>query len=64
LGNIAIKEVIYIYTVQDAKQKVELYLPCVPRTIENWANIKKQRESLYGEKTTMIPEMPSRILNR
>ena len=64
LGNIVVKKEIYIYTIQDGKQKVELYLPCVPKTIENWSNIKKQRESLYGEKTTMLPERPSRILNR
>ena len=64
LGSITVKSAIYIYRAQDGKHKIELYLPSVPQKIENWTNIKKQRLSLYDEKYTMIPERPSRIINR
>jgi len=64
LGAITVKSAINIYRAQDGKMKVELDLPCVFKEDENGERIKRQREKLYGEKYTMIPEIPSRIINR
>jgi WD40 repeat protein len=63
LAMIAVSEVLDIFIVKDGKKKVKLFLPCAEK-MENWENVRRQRESLHGEKYTMIPEMPSRILNR
>jgi hypothetical protein len=64
LGAIVVKAAINIYRTQDGKMKVELDLPCAFKEDENGERIKRQREKLYGEKYTMIPEIPSRIINR
>jgi nitrogen regulatory protein PII-like uncharacterized protein len=64
LGAIVVKVAINIYRTQDGKMKVELDLPCAFKEDENGERIKRQREKLYGEKYTMIPEIPSRIINR
>jgi len=64
LGSITVKAGINIYRAQDGKKKVELDLPCVFKEDETGERIKRQREKLYGEKFTMIPKMPSRIINR
>jgi WD40 repeat protein len=62
LAMIAVSEVLDIFTV-DGKKKVKLFLPRAEK-MENWGNVRRQRESLHGEKYTMIPERPSHIFNR
>jgi hypothetical protein len=64
LAMIAVSKTIGFFTVQDSKRKLELYLPCALKTIENYEKAIRNRERLYGEKYTMILEKPSRILNR
>ncbi len=60
---IAVSEVLDIFTVKDGKKKLKLFLPCAEK-MENWENVRRQRESLYGEKYTMISDKPSHVLNR
>jgi Tol biopolymer transport system component len=63
LAMIAVSEVLDIFTVKDGKKKLKLFLPCAEK-MENWENVRRQRESLYGEKYTMISDKPSHVLNR
>lgn len=63
LAMIAVKEVLDIFTVKDGKKKMKLFLPCAEK-MENWDNVRRQRENKYGEKYTMIPGKPSRFLNQ
>jgi Tol biopolymer transport system component len=63
LALIAVSEVLDIFTVKDGKKKVKLFLPCAEK-MENWENVRRQRESLHGEKYIKIPERPTHILNR
>jgi len=63
LAMIAVSEVLDIFTVKDGKKKMKLFLPCAEK-MENWDNVRRQRENVYGEKYTMIPGKPSRFLNQ
>jgi WD40 repeat protein len=63
LAMIAVSEVLDIFTVKDGKKKVKLFLSRAEKG-KNWNNVRRQRESLYGEKYTMIPEKPTGILNK
>lgn len=63
LGMIVVKETLDIFSVRDGKRMMILYLARAEK-ITNWENVRQQRESLYGEKFTMIPDKPSRFLNR
>lgn len=60
LGMIAVSKTIDTFTVADGKRKHILYLPCAPKTIENFEIYMKKRQDLHR----MIPENPSRILNK
>ena len=55
---------LHIFTVRDGKQKQILYLPSTPKIIENWPkNLRHEEERLHVE-FKMIPEKPSRIVNK
>jgi Tol biopolymer transport system component len=60
LGMIVLSKSIHISTVQDGNQKQILYLSCAPKTIENFEIYMRKRKDLHR----MIPDTPSRILNR
>ncbi len=60
LAMIAVNKTIDTFTVVDGKRKHILYLPCAPKTIENFEIYMKKRQDLHR----MIPENPSRILNK
>ena len=62
LGMIAVSKTIDIFTIRDGKPIIELYLPCVPKTIENWEIARRKFEDLI--KYRMIPEKPSKAYNR
>lgn len=63
LGMITVSEVLDIIALKDGKRELILFLPCAEK-MENWENVRRQRESLHGEKYVMIPAKSSRILNR
>ena len=63
LAMIAVSTTIHTFIVADGKRKLKLFLPCAEK-MENWENVRRQRESLHGEKYVMIPTKSSRILNR
>jgi hypothetical protein len=60
LGMIAVSKTIDTFAIQDGKRKHILYLPCAPKTIENFEIYMRKKQDLHR----MIPEKPSRILNR
>ena len=51
---------LHIFTVQDGKRKVILYLPSTPKTITNWEEVYRKNKNLYK----MMPERSSFILNK
>lgn len=64
LAMISVSKTIDFFTVQDGKRKKILYLPCVPKTIENWPkDMPREAERLGGFEFRMIPEKPLHILN-
>jgi WD40 repeat protein len=63
LAIMSVSITINIFTATDGKRKLKLYLSCAEK-MENWENVRRQRESLHGEKYVMIPAKPMLILNR
>ena len=51
---------LHIFTVQDGRRKIILYLPSAPKTITNWEEVYRRNKNLYK----MMPEVPSCILNK
>lgn len=60
LGIIAVSLTMDTFTVRDGKRKQIYYVPYAKKKIVNWEEAYKGSESLYK----MIPETPSRILNK
>jgi len=60
LGVISVHLAVDIYKVQDGKPQKSLYLQYAKKKIVNWEEAYKGSENLYR----IIPEKPSRILNR
>jgi WD40 repeat protein len=63
LGIISVSKTIDTFTAQDGKRKHILYLPCAPKTIENWPKDMRGEAQRLNTEFKMIPEKPLRILN-
>ncbi len=63
LAMIAVGKTMDVFTARNGKRKQILYLPCVPKIIENWPkDMRREAERLHTE-FKMIPEKPLRTLN-
>jgi hypothetical protein len=60
LGIIAVSLTIDTFTIRDGKRKQILYVPYARKKIVNWEEAYRGSESLYK----MIPDLPSRIINK
>ena len=60
LGIVAVSTTINIFAIKDGNRKQKIYLPCAPKTIDNFEIAMKRSKSSYK----MMPEKPSLIFNQ